>query len=397
MNVPDLLNNGFSEGARRVLAHAREEALHFNHNYIGTEHLLLGVVREEGSPAAAALASRGADLPAVRNAVEFVVGRGERGVIGEPDLTPRAGRVIEIATYEASRVGHPRIETEHLLLGIVGEGEGIAAGILADLGIDAESLRMDVQSEPAAGAPVPPPLPASGGRSFDRFSERARGVLTLALEEARRHHHQYIGTEHLLLAVVSDGEGVAAKVLSNLGVELATVRRAVELIMVRDDRPVGDTPVEEVSLTPRSKKVIELAMKEARSLGHGYIGSEHLLLGLIREGEGVAGGVLASLGVTLQGAREEVGKVLTQPLGRPDTDVAGRSAGRPKAGALEVSVIRRDGEAYLHTVNGETDERFGHDRTLMRDATRLLLGEGWRLSGIDPGGPEDPTLYIFTR
>ena len=107
--------------------------------------------------------------------------------------------------------------------------------------------------------------------SFDRFTERARKVLTLAQEEAQRFNHNYIGTEHLLLGLVREGEGVAAKVLSNLGVELTKVRSAVEFIIGRGERQV----MGEIGLTPRAKKVIELAVDEARRLGHHYIGTEH--------------------------------------------------------------------------------------------------------------------------
>lgn len=134
-------------------------------------------------------------------------------------------------------------------------------------------------------------------------------MLTLAQEEAQRFNHNYIGTEHLLLGLVREGEGVAAKVLSNLGVELTKVRTAIEFIIGHGERQV----VGEIGLTPRAKRVIELAVDEARRLDHHYIGTEHLLLGLIREGEGIAAGVLESLGVSLEEARSEVTKVLSSP------------------------------------------------------------------------------------
>ncbi len=143
---------------------------------------------------------------------------------------------------------------------------------------------------------------------FDKFTERARKVLTLAQEEAQRFNHNYIGTEHLLLGLVREGEGVAAKVLANMGVELNKVRSAVEFIIGRGDRMV----MGEIGLTPRAKKVIELAVDEARRLNHQYIGTEHLLLGLVREGEGIAAGVLESLGVSLDRVRAQVIHVLSQ-------------------------------------------------------------------------------------
>jgi len=143
---------------------------------------------------------------------------------------------------------------------------------------------------------------------FDKFTERARKVLSLAQEEAQRFQHNYIGTEHLLLGLVREGEGVAAKVLSNLGVELNKVRSAVEFIIGRGDRIV----LGEIGLTPRAKKVIELAVDEARRLNHHYIGTEHLLLGLVREGEGIAAGVLESLGVNLEKVRTQTIQVLNE-------------------------------------------------------------------------------------
>jgi ATP-dependent Clp protease ATP-binding subunit ClpA len=141
---------------------------------------------------------------------------------------------------------------------------------------------------------------------FDKFTERARRVLTLAQEEAQRFNHNYIGTEHLLLGLVREGEGVAAQVLANLGVELNKVRSAVEFIIGRGDRAV----LGEIGLTPRSKKVIELSVDEARRLKHHYIGTEHLLLGLVREGEGIAAGVLESLGANLERVRQQTVRVL---------------------------------------------------------------------------------------
>ncbi|MDO8688668.1 MAG: ATP-dependent Clp protease ATP-binding subunit [Dehalococcoidia bacterium] len=152
---------------------------------------------------------------------------------------------------------------------------------------------------------------------FDKFTERARKVLTLAQEEAQRFNHNYIGTEHLLLGLVREGDGVAAKVLANLGVELNKVRSAVEFIIGRGDRTVTG----EIGLTPRAKKVIELAVDEARRLGHHYIGTEHLLLGLVREGEGIAAGVLESLGVNLEKVRSETIRILSQSSVHPHSDV----------------------------------------------------------------------------
>jgi len=145
------------------------------------------------------------------------------------------------------------------------------------------------------------------GSRFEKFSERARRVLSLAQEEAQRFNHNYIGTEHILLGLVRETEGVAARVLSGLGVELTKVRSAVEFIIGRGEKPTQG----EIGLTPRAKKVVELAVDEARRMNHTYIGTEHLLIGLLREGEGVAAGVLESLGVTLDKVRGETHRILS--------------------------------------------------------------------------------------
>jgi ATP-dependent Clp protease ATP-binding subunit ClpC len=143
--------------------------------------------------------------------------------------------------------------------------------------------------------------------SFDKFTERAREVLTLAQEEAQRFNHPFIGTGHLLLGLVREGDGVAARVLSNMGVQLPKVRQTVELLVGRDETMV----VSEIGLSPRAKIVIELAADEARRLDHHYIGTEHLLLGLIQEHEGVSGKVLHALGVNLDKVRAQIIQVVT--------------------------------------------------------------------------------------
>ncbi|MCH8108517.1 MAG: ATP-dependent Clp protease ATP-binding subunit [Chloroflexi bacterium] len=159
---------------------------------------------------------------------------------------------------------------------------------------------------------------------FEKFSERARRVLSLAQEEAQRFNHNYIGTEHILLGLVRETDGVAAKVLSNLGVELNKVRSAVEFIIGRGERSNSG----EIGLTPRAKKVIELAVDEARRLNHHYIGTEHLLIGLMREGEGVAAGVLESLGVNLDKVRGETSRILTQTVQQSQSGSGGKSQTR---------------------------------------------------------------------
>src|SRR5216683_414143 len=154
---------------------------------------------------------------------------------------------------------------------------------------------------------------ASPGRSvgsdemFERFTDRARRVVVLAQEEARMLNHSYIGSEHILLGLIHEGEGVAAKALESLGISVEAVRQQVEEIIGQGQQaPSGHIP-----FTPRAKKVLELALREALQLGHNYIGTEHMLLGLVREGEGVAAQVLVKLGADLSRVRQQVIQLLS--------------------------------------------------------------------------------------
>ena len=187
---------------------------------------------------------------------------------------------------------------------------------------------------------------------FEKFSERARRVLSLAQEEAIRFNHNYIGTEHILLGLVRENEGVAARVLANMNVDLQKVRSAVEFIIGRGERPVSG---ENIGLTPRAKKVIELAVDEARRMNHHYIGTEHLLVGLMREGEGVAAGVLESLGVSLEKARTEAQRILSQnpPTG---SHSGSRSSRTPQLDQLGVDLTALARNEKLDPVWGRQKE-----------------------------------------
>src|SRR6266545_2472890 len=162
---------------------------------------------------------------------------------------------------------------------------------------------------------------------FERFTDRARRVIPLAQEEARRLNHNYIGTEHLLLGLLAEGEGVAAKALEGLGISLEAVRVQVqEIIGQGQAAPTGHIP-----FTPRAKKVLELSLREALQLGHSYIGTEHILLGLIREGEGVAAQVLQNLGAALEAARQQVIQLLQ--------GYAGKGEGQPGEQSPQGSMV----------------------------------------------------------
>src|SRR3989338_5594237 len=222
---------------------------------------------------------------------------------------------------------------------------------------------------------------------FDRFTERARKVIILAKEEAKRFNHDYIGTEHILLGLIKEGESVAAAVLQNLGLSLDTIRLEVEKLVQFGPSTIvsGDIP-----FTPKAKKVIELAMDEARRLGHNYIGTEHLLLGLIKEGEGVASHVLMNVGLDLNKVRSEVIKLLGSSAPSQGSGGGGSSqgggggtgtkAGKTKTPALDafgrdLSQLARDGK--LDPVVNRVDEIERVIQILARRTKNnpVLLGE----------------------
>ncbi|MEN3344722.1 MAG: ATP-dependent Clp protease ATP-binding subunit ClpC, partial [Arthrobacter sp.] len=175
---------------------------------------------------------------------------------------------------------------------------------------------------------------------FERFTDRARRVVVLAQEEARMLNHNYIGTEHILLGLIHEGEGVAAKALESLSISLDGVREQVqEIIGQGQQAPSGHIP-----FTPRAKKVLELSLREALQLGHNYIGTEHILLGLIREGEGVAAQVLVKLGADLNRVRQQVIQLLSGYQGKETTGAGvgpGQAEGTP-AGSVVLDQFGRN-------------------------------------------------------
>jgi ATP-dependent Clp protease ATP-binding subunit ClpC len=201
---------------------------------------------------------------------------------------------------------------------------------------------------------------------FERFTERARQVVVLAQEEARELQHPYIGTEHLLLGLLREEEGLAACVLDSIGVELSAVRGQVERIVGRGE---AVAPSGQIPFTPRAKKVLELALREALSLRHNYIGTEHILLGLARESEGVAARILLELGADADATREAVGRALGGPLlPAPPGRERGRRWRRPLGWQYQVVQAGDDLEAQLNALGGE-----GWELVLRTDDGRLVL------------------------
>ena len=213
---------------------------------------------------------------------------------------------------------------------------------------------------------------------FERFTDRARRVVVLAQEEARMLNHNYIGTEHILLGLIHEGEGVAAKALESLGISLGAVREQVqEIIGQGQQAPTGHIP-----FTPRAKKVLELSLREALQLGHNYIGTEHILLGLIREGEGVAAQVLVKLGADLNRVRQQVIQLLSGYQGKEPVASGGQQQEGQPAGSVVLDQFGRNltqaaREAKLDPVIGREHEMERVMQVLSRRTKNnpVLIGE----------------------
>jgi len=270
------------------------------------------LLREATGLAAKTLKQCSVDLKDARVQCEQITGRGSGFVGIEIPYTPRAKRVLVAALDEARLLDQEQVATEHLLLGILREGEGVAVRMLENLGLDPQRLRTlvleNIRRRDSAAEQVAEISLQTRASLFERIVEKDITVFMLAQEEARRLGHNFVGTEQLLLGLIGEGSGLGAKTLESFGVNLRDARVEVEKIIGRGSGFVAI----EIPFTPRAKRVLELSWDEARQLGHNFIGSEHLLLGLIREGEGVAARVLENLGVNLHDIRPQVMKMLAE-------------------------------------------------------------------------------------
>ena len=300
----------FTDQARRVVAQAQVEARHLHHPYIGTEHVLLGLLTDSDGVTHQALTSLGIDPADLRQSVTNVLGEGFEAPQSHIPFTPRAKRVLELSLRESLQMGHNYIGSEHILLALIREGKGIAAQVLVHLGADLETMRETVRAL-TEGARDSGPLHRLGligaGSKFPamlkRFTRSARAVVVKAEDASRLLNHNYLGTEHLLLGLAADPEAVSARALAAHGVDVAAIHNAVVEIVGQGVK--GPSPVH-IPLTPRAQGVFEFSLRESLKLGRNYVATEAILLGLIRVGEGIAGQVLTKLGVNLDGLRVTV-------------------------------------------------------------------------------------------
>lgn len=326
------LTERFTRLAKRTLTYAQEEARSFQHAHVGTEHLLLALIRNEDGIAGRVLHERSMHLDAARQAVESVVGRGEASdEQTDRELTASAKKAIENALQEANKFGDSYIGTEHLLLGLISKDESVAAGVAHILRVDLQTLRDDVLAAmgrgPAEPAQPQAPTAVQDERSFlDRLTgkrarkgslanlltKRAISGMNAALKEARMLDKPYVGTDHMLLGMLTVRNGLAAKALGTLGVSSDAAREAAA------SQQSGETverqvPPNEIPMTTATERMMAAAFDEAKQLGHGYVGTEHLVLGMLRDENNDGCGVLKAFNVDFERLRAE----LKQSTGAP--------------------------------------------------------------------------------
>jgi ATP-dependent Clp protease ATP-binding subunit ClpA len=252
------------------------------------------------------------ELSKVRSAVEFTIGRGDATTPpSEITLTPRVKKIIELAIDEARKLGHSHVGTEHLLLGMVREGNSVASGVLQSLGIKLETVRQQVIAALGRGASSPAPQHQStvaATRTYtanDRLDEAAKRVLALAQNEAVGLGHTWIGTDHVLLALISTNGTLAQRVLSELGVTLDRARESV----AKAEAPGVEWQTPGLGLTPRATRLVDAAGGLA---GPGQIRPECLLLAYAADPDAAGSKILASLGATPEAVRDLIDK-FSQP------------------------------------------------------------------------------------
>ena len=327
--------NNFTPRAQQVLALARKEADRFNHNFVGTEHVLLGLIALNEGVAVNALENQGLDLETVRMEIEKQVGTGpEQKIIGNIPYTPRVKKVLALAAEEAKNLNHMYVGTEHILLGLMREGDGVAARVLKNLKVDIEKTRQKILGEldpNFAGAKESPVASAStkSGASIPLAVEervvsdvppqepeptpRAKEALRFARLEAERLKHNTIAPEHILIGLVALGQGIAFDTLQKLGLDLTVVRGEVEKqVIAGSEHKIYSN----LDYDSRSKAALAFSIEEAKALKQSFIGTEHILLGLLRQEDWLVSQVLKNLGADPSKIRAEVLKEIERIFGK---------------------------------------------------------------------------------
>lgn len=309
--MPEQKMERFTAQARRVLSLAQLSAEERNHSAIDTEHMLLAIMREEGGVASHVLHDMGLKQDCVVDGITELSQAGQRQPNQAVDISPGTKRALELSVDEARSLGHHFIGTEHLLLALlrVDQNKSTAASIIQRCGINPAVVRMRVlkalQVGPTGEAEAEWKLELE---NQEHFTQRATRVMDLAAVAAHLMKHHYIGTEHMLLGFIREGSGIAARVLRDLGLEIEKVEE-----LVRQYTAGAISSVEKpLEWSPDTKRVLELAVDEARRMGHHYIATEHLLLGVVRQPNSIAIDILKKLGVSPEEVRRQTRRVLQE-------------------------------------------------------------------------------------
>ena len=316
----------FTDRALKVMSLARKNAQRFHHDFIGTEHILLALIGEDGGVALQVLANLELETSAIQSQLEKRIQAvpASSTTASKLPFTPRANKALEFAKDEADGLRHDRIDTEHLLLGLVREGEGVAARVLLDLGLNLEEAREEV-------------VHLVGGETWWR--KKATGVpsteaelLARAGEESLSAGHGFVGTGHLLLALLSDGEGSARRILEDLGVDAGRIR-GEKLKLARYD--LEALPEKKLLYSPLLTDVLERSLRLALFLGQESFDSRHLLLALVADEHSYEARVLVQLGLDIGEARRLACAVLNLDPEKARRVLLGKETGEANEGVIK--------------------------------------------------------------
>jgi len=298
----------FNDRAKRVLALAQDEAVRFNHNYIGPEHLLLGLIREGEGVAGRALDLLGVELSKARTAVESKIGRGDSTIRpSEITLMPRTKKIVELAIDEARKLGHSHIGTEHLLLGLLRESGTMASEVLESLGVSLDKARHQVIA--TLGQQRVEPVADKRGTSigpFDRLDRESSRIVSRAYWEAGRKQQERIGPEHLLLALIADDSAWLRRTWKELEVDLEDLTTRIDAAA---EAPRDGATRGRLVLSTEFSDVVDRASSFAAQRNSPLIRPEHLLLGLAADAQGIAVAWLRAEGITPERVREVIDKL----------------------------------------------------------------------------------------